>query len=412
MGSCHKSSQRVFQRNSRWRSTFVLLLPLFIAVSLPAQMKLLSRERGWFVTAGRLLWTSDNGAHWKDITPRGPAIPKGAKLGSVFFLDASEGWATLSYPEPIPVPTPQALANQKTLYRIAHTDNSGETWDGRPLSYPPLLEAEQEAFAGPVSLYFLDSMHGWLDVTFESMSDPGKLLATDDGGQTWNWVSSPNHSGPMYFHSLNDGWIISNYGARQLYVTHDGTKSWQETHLNVPTELGSPIYPEFLAMPMFKDSDTGYLAVNYYGPGYRSPALVVYVTNSGGRSWRPLKSIAVSKDTHVALVDSIVILPTNAGAGEPSTESVSLANQSQPAKPVTSQDQSGVLAFSFLDENNGWTLKVSGQGGLFSTEDGGATWKNISPPSRTTPAHQIIIRPAAVPGKSTVTPSGAPLAVP
>lgn len=384
-------------QGNRRQLNFAFLLPLLMACgflpNLSAQMKLLSQDTGWFVSGGRLLWTSDNGANWKDITPSGPTIPKGAKLGSAFFLDFSEGWATLSYPEPIAAPTPQALANQKTLYSIAHTDNGGETWNAGPLNYPALSEPAEETFGGPVSLYFLDSMHGWIDVTFQSMFNPGKLLATGNGGQTWDWVNSPIHSGPLYFHTREDGWIISNYGGRQLYVTHDGAKSWQETHLNVPLKLASPLYSEFLEMPVFKDEQNGYLAVNYYGPGYSSPTLLVYSTKSGGKSWRLLKSLPVSTGTHAALVDSVVILPTNSGASKPSTESVSLRNESQPAQKVTSQDESGILAFSFLDEKNGWAFKVSRPSGLFSTADGGATWRNISPPSQLPNLEHIIIRP-------------------
>lgn len=308
-----------FLQNSHLRATrhryerqlnLAFFLPLLLACGLlpnvSAQMKLVSQDTGWFVSIGRLLWTSDNGANWKDITPSGPGIPKGAKLGCVFFLDASEGWVTLSYPEPVASPTPQALANRKTLYSIAHTGNGGATWKTRPLTYPALSKSAEETFGGPVSLYFLDSMHGWLDVTFQSMFDPGKLLATGDGGQTWNWVNSPVHSGQLYFHTLEDGWIISNYGARQLYFTHDGAKSWQETRLKAPAELSPTLYPEFLEMPVFQDGQNGYLAVNYYGPGYSSPTLLVYSTKAGGRFWRPLKSLPVSMGTRVALADSVV----------------------------------------------------------------------------------------------------------
>ena len=362
---------------------------------LSAQMKLLSQDTGWLVNVDRLLWTTDDGAHWKDITPSGPTIPKDSKLGSVFFLDTSEGWATLSYPEPIAEPTPQALANQKTLYTIAHTENAGETWDERPLTYPPLPEAAQDTFGGPASLYFLDSIHGWLDVTFQSMFDPGRLLATNDGGQTWNWVSSPIHSGSIFFHSLEDGWIISNYGARELYVTHDGAKSWQESRLMPPAEIGTSIYPMFMEIPMFKDSRDGYLAVHYSGPEFSSPKLVVYATESGGKSWDPIKVLPGSGSTPVALADSVVILPSGAGKGKPSTESVPLTTPAQPSQPVSSESRDAILSFSFLNGSRGWAFKIDG---LYGTDDGGATWMKISPPPPMPPGRQIIIRPQSATG--------------
>jgi len=388
------------QRNARRRLTFAFFLSLLLACTLApklsAQMKLLSPDTGWFANHGHLFWTSDNGAHWKDITPSGSAIPKGAQFGGVFFLNAAEGWATLSYPEPLAAPTPQARANQKALYMIAHTENSGETWDVRPLTYPPLPASEQDAIAGPASLYFLDSMHGWLDVVaYQSMFNPGKLLATEDGGQTWNWVGSPIHCGPIYFHSLKDGWLISDAGARELYVTHDGAKSWQETRLQAPSELGAAVYPTFMEMPMFKDSQNGYLAVHYSAPGFSSLKLVVYATQSGGKSWQPVKVLPGPAYPLVALTDSVVILPTISGKGKPTTEVVPLTSQAQPTRPVSSQRQNAITAFSFLNGSDGWAIKD----GLYATDDGGATWKNISPPSKCSLLRNPEARPSFPPAR-------------
>src|SRR5690348_12439032 len=92
--------------------------------------------------------------------------------------------------------------------------------------------------------------------------------------------------------------------APELYVTHDGAKSWQETRLTPPAELGPSIYPMFMEMPMFKDSQNGYLAVHYSGPEFSSPKLVVYATESGGKSWDPIKVLPGSGSTPVALADS------------------------------------------------------------------------------------------------------------
>jgi len=36
---------------------------------------------------GRLYWTGDNGANWRDITRA-----EDGTLGSIFFLDTSKGW--------------------------------------------------------------------------------------------------------------------------------------------------------------------------------------------------------------------------------------------------------------------------------------------------------------------------------
>ena len=64
-------------------------------VALPIKdFKLLSSGTGWVSTGNRLLFTTDNGAHWKDISPPvpAPADPDGDRFSGVFFLDRSIGW--------------------------------------------------------------------------------------------------------------------------------------------------------------------------------------------------------------------------------------------------------------------------------------------------------------------------------
>lgn len=353
----------------------VLLAP---ACCVYGQMKLLSPGVGWWVVPGpKLLWTNDNGAHWEDRTPRPPSVPKGAMFNSMFVRNASEGWAIVSYKEPAAALTPKAIREQKTLYSLAHTDNSGETWDAIPLNYPPLPQWEQDALAGPVSLFFVDSMHGWLDMGIESMSRMGKLLATEDGGQSWHWVSSPLHSGPIFFKSLKDGWLLSSWGADQLYVTHDGARSWAQVRLKRPVGVGSGMRPIF-SEPHFYDSRNGYLPVEYAAAEPTLSKLVVYITHSGGRSWQPLKILSVPSDTSFAFTDSVIVLPTSTVPGELSTESVSLANRAQPARPVSTLRAHAITALSFVDASNGWAIK---DGGLYATDDGGATWIKITPPA-------------------------------
>jgi hypothetical protein len=140
-------------------------------------------------------------------------------------------------------------------------------------------------------------------------------------------------------------------------------------------------------LPILKDNQNGYVAVDYaekFGTPWK---VVIYATHSGGSSWQPLKTLSIPDDVPFALTDSAVIFPTNTVIGKPSTESVSLTNQEQPAKPVTSRNISGIEMFSFVDVRNGWAQTRCG---LFATANGGATWKNISPPPTNKPPTQII----------------------
>jgi photosystem II stability/assembly factor-like uncharacterized protein len=308
-------------------------------------------------------------------------------LTNVFFRDEFEGWAIVFYPEPIAAPTLEAIRERnrdpKTHYILMHTRNSGGSWDATPVTYRLPHGLSEDDLAGPIELYFLDSKHGWIEFDIMGMSRPGKLLATEDGGHTWKWLEGNRafFSGPISFTSVLDGWLAS-YWDDSLYVTHDGAKSWQKVALIPPADLPEPRYPRVFGLPIFKDSRNGYVAVDYAAAEGTPWKLVVYATYSGGSSWQPVKTLSIPDYVPFALIDSTLIFPTNSVLGKFSTESVSLTNQAQPAKPVTPQNVSGIEMFSFLDARNGWARTRCG---LYSTADGGATWKNISPPP-TTPA--------------------------
>jgi hypothetical protein len=105
-----------------------LLLALILlntaATAQPVQsMKLLTAEVGWAQNGQHLYWTTDDGAHWKDIAP-----PRSSNqsLGGVFFLDTSTGWVVLSHPE--------EKAEQQ--FRVAATSDAGATWLSSPIKLP------------------------------------------------------------------------------------------------------------------------------------------------------------------------------------------------------------------------------------------------------------------------------------
>jgi photosystem II stability/assembly factor-like uncharacterized protein len=355
------------------------------------QMKLLSPGTGWVRYVDTLYFTRDNGEHWSDITPHPPDVrPKAAALGPIFFRDASEGWAIVSYPEKIDSLTPQAMQNRKTTYVVMHTENSGESWSVTPLTYPKLPDWIEDTFAGPASIFFLDSTRGWMDVAFEGMDKPGKLLATEDRGRTWNWVNGPPFSGQIQFTSLNDGWLINSWGGDELYVTHDGAKSWRHLNITRPPDVRATDRPVF-SMPQFQDKQEGYLPVKYVGVFGTPSKLVVYTGRSSGNVWRPLKRFLVPADVAFTMADSTLVLPVETGNEQLSTTALSIFDQSQPAVRISSRD---VLAFSFYERNNGWALRSNG---LYETADGGSTWTKISASNSTSVPHVTIPAPRPAP---------------
>ena len=222
------------------RSFLPFVFVLCFQVRLPAQtMTLLAPGTGWITRWDRLLLTKDNGAHWQDSTPHAVDMPRGATLNIVFFHGPSEGWALMSYPEALKNLTPQQEAEQRPLIRLFHTENGGASWSSTFVTYPSLPEWIEDTVAGPRSLYFLDSAHGWMSIALMGLQKPGRLLATNDGGQTWSWVDGPPESGSLLFTSLNDGWSIGDSSADELWATHDGAESWQKVYLRPTSAFGS-----------------------------------------------------------------------------------------------------------------------------------------------------------------------------
>jgi hypothetical protein len=80
------------------RSLLVVALLLLPSPGVKAQggavtdIKLIATNVGWAERGGRLYWTNDNGANWKDITPPGDGT-----IGGIFFLDGEKGWMTINH---------------------------------------------------------------------------------------------------------------------------------------------------------------------------------------------------------------------------------------------------------------------------------------------------------------------------
>jgi Domain of unknown function (DUF1906) len=112
----------------------------------------------------------------------------------------------------------------------------------------------------------------------------------------------------------------------------------------------------------------------------------VYATDDSGRTWRPGRVLADSRQTTVgqivplAIADSVLVVSTGSGPTSVSVAAVPLrgeAGASVVASPI------GVLALSFADSTHGWVLTA--QGKLLSTADGGATWAEVTPWRQTKP---------------------------
>ena len=177
-------------------------------------MKLVAPNVGWAETErfGRsLFWTTDGGAHWRDITPNPFAnseaqklekftLPYGveqASIADVFFLDTHRGWVLFccSYPRSTKRPDQESAQpdEQSPHYDLAMTTDSGASWSIANVTLPDEVESNLRGDALGGTIAFADSLHGWMNLTeCGGHTCSGTLLTTSDGGRTWRAA----HEGP------------------------------------------------------------------------------------------------------------------------------------------------------------------------------------------------------------------------
>jgi len=380
-----KSEVRSFLRSVRAAAAGLAIL-LAVLCSDPVQavadqVKLTSPGTGWLARGSSLFWTRDNGQRWIDITPVPRGISRARVAASVrFFRSDSEAWEVISYPDQVSSATSAPLGSEQTIYILAHTMNSGANWSFSRLTYPGLPDWIQEIVAGPSDLYFLDSLNGWLNIALAGNSKPGKLLRTEDGGKTWNWVNGPGVSGPVNFASMRDGWVLGYFGGERLFVTHNGGKTWRDVTMPVPQGVGSARYPGFQGTPVFLDGKRGFLLMNYSGDPGTPVKLVLYATRDTGYTWQPTSMIgeaaAVSAGAGFAfsVVESALIVGRGVSEGNIAVAQIPLEGSGSFQVNASGH---GILALTFADVAHGWAMNAAGR--VLATSDGGSTWKDITP---------------------------------
>jgi photosystem II stability/assembly factor-like uncharacterized protein len=332
---------------------------------------------GWAERAGRLYWTSDDGANWRDITP-----PEDGTLGSIFFLDTSKGWIRNDHY--------QKSSGELQLY-LATTADTGATWSRimvrlRPKDYGVPGDAAVGGGAGSVA--FADPLHGWMNVRFGGETPnswSSSLLLTSDGGRTWNRAADAPEleQAEVLAVTPSEGWLfgVDHDTNRRLYVTRDGARSWQE----VAPEPPGLAYSQIHGLPTFEDAERGFLQVNGVGRGDpKYLTMVLLATSDGGRTWKPDRTISnlddATRDQYGAsmIVGSDWIFAASSEHGPVLTKLGPGATIDATANAAAPRPRyGGVDDVSFATPTQGWV--IVGDGDLMSTTDGGATWTALTP---------------------------------
>ena len=348
-----------------------------------------------------LFWTSDDGGTWTDVTPHAPAS---RQIAGVFFLDASRGWVLFAL-------TGKELigASNVSGFDLATTSDGGTNWTFTHVTTP----REDHGWAGAGEVFFVDSSHGWLNLEL-ALHDwaVGTLLATTDGGETWNQVHGFNVDsgyGPIRFTDQQNGWVAGGpYGQQHLYATDDGGRTWHKVILPLPPDIsGQVISISQCAPPLFKDGKRGFVPATYAGTdssGNDFKAVALFSTNDRGGTWHLESWVNLGEDRGYlafTVVDSQALAPKLSGPSGLALMKLGLAgNTTQtPANGLIEVPNSTVVSsLDFSDTSHGWASSSDGR--LLSTTDGGAAWKEITP-GRKKMSMQPPSSPSLVPSAAT-----------
>ena len=120
------------------------------------QFDMLTASSGWILLDQKMFWTSDAGQTWSDISP---ALPSGAAVQDVQFIDSELGWVLFTTLNP----------EGGALFHLAHTTDGGITWTTHTLS---LFESgEIASYAEKAEMGWFDAQKGWLSIKQASGSN-------------------------------------------------------------------------------------------------------------------------------------------------------------------------------------------------------------------------------------------------
>ncbi|MBT2293576.1 hypothetical protein J7E73_31690 [Paenibacillus albidus] len=328
-----------------------------------------------------LFQSTDGGARWKRISPENPELPGSAYAEpTVTAYDRNHLWLFPGEP-----------GDTKTAWYSA---DGGSSWKQSPTKLPYMF-SQQSVFLHETEGYLLSQ-------TDAAMGSSGKVLyETQDGGATWNLVTSnisleggfvpaldgsfPTYGFTDYGMSFRDrehGWVPLQTRDERPHVvqTSDAGKSWQEVSLPVPSSRGC--LPQIMAAPSFYGDDKQEAWMPLQCSSDNSAQLGGYYSQDGGKTWayRNFREHAARVEPSVETAMTFISLQEGwMWDGEQLTHTT---DAGVTWKPVGGRafvdllpDKPQLLDLVFDGPDQGWALvRNETDSRLLHTEDGGVSW--------------------------------------
>jgi photosystem II stability/assembly factor-like uncharacterized protein len=173
----------------------------------------LNARQGWIAegVSGRrhVFATTDGGATWKKQSLTGYS-----DIADIAFANPRDGWAVGD----------NSLQDRATIFA---TTDGGANWTMQlTRAFPP---TNGQPFHNLVSVAVVDATHVW------AVGADGLILATSNGGQTWQQQSSGTAAwlGSVVFSDARHGWVVGetgdgngNFVSSTILATTNGGASW------------------------------------------------------------------------------------------------------------------------------------------------------------------------------------------
>jgi len=261
-------------------------------------------------------------------------------LEKVFFLDKENGWVVGGWPRD------SAVSLYGGMGVILATQDGGKTWNSQINGGSTWLK----------DIFFLDNKTGW------AVGEFGVVMKTTDGGNQWRQVKNTGTRSWLYGITFLDGKHGVAVGHDEtILLSNDGGENWKPQSSPVPHRANG--WPSAYRAVAFSDLQNGWIA----GDGG-----AILATQDGGKSWE-LESLDLP-DTAIDLAsfEDLDIAPNGVVRAVSPFVMMRKSPDESVWKVVKTGHSSMFRAVSFADDKNGW---LAGERGvIMRCSDGGSSW--------------------------------------